>query len=97
MEIDKIKRTSEIIRIFTRPAITVGVITEDDIEAFIERCTPSAEKLVTFKSAADQLEVSKRTIARMLEDEELTGKRLRAKHPSSMRIFQSSIDKILRP
>ena len=41
--------------------------------------------------------MSTRTVARMLVCEELSGKRLRAAHAQTMRIYQSSVDAVLAP
>ncbi|WP_308986144.1 hypothetical protein [Thalassobacterium sedimentorum] len=58
---------------------------------------PKQDRLITFTAAAKQLGVSTKTVSRMLESDELRGKRLRRHYPQSMRIFQSSVNEVLSP
>lgn len=55
------------------------------------------ESLITFREAAKQLNVSARTIGRMLSSGELSGKLLRPNRRNTMRILQSSLDELLSP
>lgn len=94
--------TIDTLRTFAAPAVNAGLISKAELDSAFEileqaNRNEKPERLVTFKDAANQLGVSRRTVARMLHCEELRGKRLRQQHPQTMRIFQSSIDAILTP
>jgi len=94
--------TVDILRSFSVPAVTAGLINQADLESAFKLLSaattePKQERLITFRDAAQQLGISTRTIGRMLHCGELTGKRLRPHHPQTMRVFQSSVDAILTP
>lgn len=100
MDIRLSAKTIDTLRGFAAPAVSAGVLNEAEVTTAFNilensTCESKPERLVTFRSAADQLGISTRTVARMLHCGELIGKRLRPHHPQTMRIFQSSIDKIL--
>ena len=96
------RKTIDILRTFAGPALAIGLLNKDDLDAalyLLETASsePKCNRLITFRAAAAQLDVSTRTVARMLLCEELSGKRLRANHANTMRIYQSSVDAVLAP
>jgi excisionase family DNA binding protein len=96
------KDTIKTIRTFTAPAVEMGAITQAELEAALQlieeaQATAKAERLLTFREAAEQLGVCTKTIARMILSGELESKRLRRNNPRSARVFQSSVDAILTP
>ena len=102
MEIIPSNTTVDILRNFSAPAVSAGLINQAELDSafkLLETATtePKQERLITFRDVAQQLGISTRTVARMLHCGELTGKRLRPQHPQTMRVFQSSVDAILRP
>ena len=94
------RETIDILRTFAGPALAIGLLDKADLDAaliILEGAghEPKQDRLITFTAAAKQIGISTRTVARMLEDGELKGKRLRRHCANSMRIFQSSIDELL--
>jgi excisionase family DNA binding protein len=93
----------EIIRTFAQPAVATGSLSQTDLNEALAELKKSSQKqltrdrLITYKEAAEQLGVSTRTIARMIECDELAMKRVRASCIKSARVFQSSVDRILTP
>jgi excisionase family DNA binding protein len=102
MEIIPSHTTIDILRNFSAPAVSAGLINQADLESALELLSaattePKQDRLITFRDAAKQLGISTRTVARMLHCGELKGKRLRPQHPQTMRVFQSSVYVILAP
>jgi len=96
------RETIDILRTFAGPALAIGLLDKADLDDALyilelAASGPTQDRLITFRAAAAQLGVSTRTVARMLVCEELSGKRLRAAHAQTMRIYQSSVDAVLAP
>ena len=96
------RKTIDILRNFTAPAVSAGLINKAELDSAFElleaaKTDKPQVRLITFRDAAKQLGISTRTVARMLHCGELSGKRLRPQHPQTMRVFQSSVDLILAP
>ena len=94
--------TLDILRNFSAPAVSAGLINQAELDSAFELLSAATtehkqDRLITFRDVAKQLGISTRTVARMLHCGELTGKRLRPQHPQTMRVFQSSVDAILSP
>jgi len=98
MQITEVK---DILRKFASPAVMLGTLSQAQLDRAIDSITEEVpierERLITFREAASQLEISSKTVSRMVEAGELQSKRLRASCAKSARIFQSSVTKILTP
>jgi|GEM_PF-6785558 len=98
MQISEVK---DILRKFATPAVMMGTLTQAQLDRAIDSITEEVpierERLITFREAAAQLEISSKTVSRMVEAGELQSKRLRPSCAKSARIFQSSVTKILTP
>ena len=102
MQKQQIETTITILRTFSAPAVSAGLINQADLESAFKlliaaTTEPKQDRLITFRDVAQQLGISTRTVARMLHCGELKGKRLRPMHPQTMRVFQTSVDAILAP
>jgi hypothetical protein len=100
MEKRPTRENIDILRTFAGPALAIGLLKKADLDdalLLLENASrePAQDRLITFTATAKQLEVSTKTVARMLESGELRGKRLRLHYAQSMRIFQSSVNEVL--
>jgi len=95
------RETIDTLRTFAIPALAIGILCKTQLDLAIstlelavsESCK---DRLISFREAAEAMGVSKRTISRMIQSGELQGRCLRSNCPQSMRVFQSSIDKLLQ-
>jgi excisionase family DNA binding protein len=96
------RETIDILRTFAGPALVTGLLEKADLDVALHLLEdlirePKQDRLITFTTAARQIGVSTKTVARMVESGELKGKRLRRHYANSMRIFQSSVNQVLSP